>query len=111
MKQRRTGAVSQIADPTPEEEQAQEREVLTRLADEVVRRRMAVPAIFVLETMRPLSFIASQGLIFFEPIVRTMLSLKDYDVFARALERRENVDWLVRYLEEREDARNEERKA
>ena len=96
---------------TPEEELAQEREVLTRLADEVVRRRMAVPAIFVLESMRPLSFIASQGLIFFEPIVRTMLSLKDYDVFARALERRENVEWLVRYLEEREDARNEERKA
>ena len=100
-----------VADLTPEEELAQGREVLTRLADEVVRRRMAVPAIFVLESMRPLSFIASQGLIFFEPIVRTMLSLKDYDVFARALERRENVEWLVRYLEEQEDARNEERKA
>jgi hypothetical protein len=57
--------------------------------------------------MRPLSFIASQGLIFFEPIVRTMLTVKDYDVFARAIERRENVEWLVRYLEETEDARRE----
>ena len=99
-----------VADLTPEEELAQERAVLTRLADEVVRRRMAVPAIFVLESVKPLNFIASQGLIFFEPIVRTMLSVKDYDVFARALERRENVEWLVRYLEEQEDARNEERR-
>lgn len=97
-----------VPDLTPEEELAQERAVLTRLADEVVRRRMAVPAIFVLESVRPLSFIASQGLIFFEPIVRTMLTVKDYDVFARALERRENVDWLVRYLEEKEDARRED---
>jgi len=100
--------VRPVPDLTPEEELAQERAVLTRLADEVVRRRMAVPAIFVLESVRPLSFIASQGLIFFEPIVRTMLTVKDYDVFARALERRENVDWLVRYLEEKEDARRED---
>ena len=100
-----------VADLTPEEELAQEREVLTRLADEVARRRMAVPAIFVLESIRPLNFLASQGLIFFEPIVRTMLSVKNYDVFARAIERRENVEWLVRYLEEKEDARREEREA
>jgi hypothetical protein len=99
-----------MADLTPEEELAEEREVLARLGDEIVRRRMAMPAIFVLESIKPLNFLASQGLIFFEPIVRSILSIKHYDIFTRALERRENVEWLIRRLEEADEKRREDEK-
>ena len=91
---------------SPEEERAQERAVLARLGDEVVRRRMTMPAIFLLESMRPLTFLASQGLIFFEPIVKTILNIKDYDTFARAVERRDNVEWLIQYMEDHEATHN-----
>ena len=50
----------------PEEEQA----ILKKVATKVVERRMAVPAIVFLESVKPLNFIGSQVLIFFEPIIQ-----------------------------------------
>ncbi len=78
---------------------SRERKVLERLAHEIARRQMCAPAIFLLETAKPLSFVASQALLGFEPIIQSILDIKDYKVFVAALEDRENIEWLIQRLE------------
>jgi hypothetical protein len=79
--------------------------LLGSIADRVVRMSLAVPAIFFLESVKPLSFIGSQALVFFEPFVKAFLDLKSYDRFARLMEDRENLERLITMIEERESER------
>ena len=79
-----------------EDEQA----VMEKVAKLVVERRMAVPAIVFLESVKPLNFIASQTLVFFEPIIQTIFSFKDYEAFRTGLEKRESVEILILHIEE-----------
>jgi hypothetical protein len=76
-----------------------EMRVMDRLAERVVRWKMTVPAIIFLESVKPLNYIGSQALVFFEPMVQTLFNLKDYDTFRRAMERRENVEVLLQKIE------------
>ena len=88
--------------PEPEKKAlpAEEEAVLEKVARKVVDRRMAVPAIVFLESVKPLNFIGSQALVFFEPIVQTLFNLKDYDTFRQALEKRESIEILLLKIEE-----------
>ena len=89
----------------------EDRELLGRVADRVVSLRLEVPAILTLEGARPLSLIAGQAMIFFEPLVGAFLRLPDYRRFAQLIERRETLDVLVRMIEERADAAQDARRA
>ena len=82
-------------EPLPEEEMA----VLEKLARKTVEKRMTVPAIMFLESVKPLNYIGSQALVFFEPIVQTIFNLKDYDTFRTALEKRETLEILIQKIE------------
>jgi len=66
---------------------------------------LAVPAVFFLESSKPLSFVGSQALVFFEPFVKAFLNLSSYDRFASLMEDRKNVERLICKLEELEHAR------
>jgi hypothetical protein len=79
----------------PEEEDA----VLEKVAKKVIRWRMAVPAILFLESVKPLNYIGSQVMVFFEPVVQSLFNFKDYDNFRMAMERRENVENLLQKIE------------
>jgi hypothetical protein len=83
------------SEPIPEDEDR----VLNKVAERVVRWRMTVPAIIFLESVKPLNYIGSQALVFFEPMVQAVFDFKDYDVFRRAMERRENVERLMQKIE------------
>jgi hypothetical protein len=86
--------------------------LLDRLADLTVRHCMTVPAILLLESVKPLSFLGSQALHFFEPMVRAFFSLPDYDRAAALLERRESIEALLVRIEAKDDSiRREEREA
>lgn len=76
--------------------------VLERVARELIRRRMTAPAIFALESTRPLSFVASQALTVLGPLVQALLPLPRYQEFCEALEDRRNIDWLITRLEQAE---------
>ncbi len=76
-----------------------ERALLDKVAKKVVEWKMAVPAIMTLESVKPLNFIGAQAMIFFEPIVQSLLNLKDYDTFRGMLERRESVEALLLRIE------------
>lgn len=71
---------------------------------------MTVPAILFLESVKPLSFVGSQALYFFEPMVRALFSVPEYERFATMLERRENIEVLLVKIETKdEEARRADR--
>ena len=76
-----------------------DRALLERLAAKVVEWRMEVPAILTLESCRPLSLVAGQAMLFFEPLAQAVLRLPDYRDFARLVERRDALEALTVMIE------------
>jgi hypothetical protein len=90
---------------SPEDER-----LLDRIAERVVAMSMTVPAILFLESVKPLSFVGSQALYFFEPMVRTFFTVPEYERFAALLERRDSLEALLVRIEGRDQmARREAR--
>ena len=86
-------------------------ELLDAVAGRVVRMRLAVPAIFFLESTKPLSFLGSQLLIFLQPFVQAFLTIRNYERFSQLMEDRENVERLIRRIEALdEETRAEEKR-
>ncbi len=92
--------------PIPEEGDA----VLEKLAKKVVQWRMAIPAILFLESVKPLNYIGSQTMVFFEPIVQTIFNFRDYDTLRATMERRESVEILLQKIEKYDAALYEREK-
>ena len=93
--------------PPPDDiyDRDRQREVLTKVARELARRKLTAPAIFTLESMMPLTYVASQALVMLKPFVQALIGGKDYAVFAAALEDRENIEWLQQELEAAEEGK------
>ena len=91
--------------PPPDRPSLDENEtaVMDKLAAKVVEWNMTTPAIIFLESMRPLNFIGSQVMVFFEPMIQSFFSFKDYDTMRTALEKRESIEILLQSIE-RQDA-------
>ena len=79
----------------PEEEAA----VIEKVAQQVVKRGMTVPAIIFFESVKPMNFIGSQAMVFFEPIVQGLFEFKDYTTFRQALEKRTTLEILIQRIE------------
>lgn len=73
--------------------------ILNKAADEIVKRKLTVPAIFILESCRPLNFIGSQALIALEPFVQAIFSISDYRKFALIIESDENIRKFIDIIE------------
>jgi hypothetical protein len=80
---------------------AEDLALLERVAARVVELHLEVPAILTLESVRPLSFVASQAMIFFQPLVQALLRFGDYQRFAALAERREALEALTTLIERR----------
>ncbi|MEK7331456.1 MAG: hypothetical protein AAB113_11715, partial [Candidatus Eisenbacteria bacterium] len=78
---------------------AEDQALLDRVAARVVELHMEGPAILALETAKPLTVIASQSLIFFEPMVQSLFRFSDYRRFAALVERRDVMEALIRRIE------------
>ncbi|MDH3891613.1 MAG: hypothetical protein OEV49_11065 [candidate division Zixibacteria bacterium] len=89
----------QLPDPEKPALPAEEDAVLEKLAQKVVAWKMTVPAILALESVKPLNFIGSQAMVFFEPIIQSVFSIKDYDTLRCALEKRETIEILLLKIE------------
>jgi len=83
--------------------------LIDALATRVVRMGLGVPAIFFLESSKPLSFLGSQLLVFLEPFVKTFFDIKSYDRFYTLMEDRENVEKLIQRVEDLEEKQKEEK--
>ena len=82
---------------------AQEEALADKLARFVVRRRMAAPALMVLETSRPFNFIGSQFLTFLSPFLTLVFSPPEYERFVRFLEKRRSIELMIDKILEREN--------
>lgn len=71
-----------------------------RIARKIVERDMTVPAIIFLESIKPVSFLGSQMLVFANPVVSLLVQSGDYYRFVRMIEDRENVEKLTVAIEE-----------
>jgi hypothetical protein len=74
-----------------------------KLATWLCERRLETPAVLFLETARPLSFVGSQAMHFFEPFARALFVPPEYDRLAKLFERRENLELLIRTIENEAD--------
>ena len=79
--------------------------LIDRLAAFVVRRRMATPALMLLESGRPMNFLGSQFLVFLAPFVTMVFSLEEYRRFTDLLERRGSIDTIIERITEAENNR------
>ncbi|MHC4942100.1 MAG: hypothetical protein ACYTG7_03685 [Planctomycetota bacterium] len=82
------------------EDVEQDKELIERLAQKIVEKRLETAALFFLEMSRPLSFLAGQAMIFLGPIVQAVYPVKDYARIAALMEKRENVDLLIDAIEQ-----------
>ncbi|MCC6141232.1 MAG: hypothetical protein IT389_11550 [Nitrospira sp.] len=73
--------------------------LLQRIADAVVQRRMAAPAVMFLESLGPMSFLGSQALHFFAPIIELAFSAQEVSQVAALLERRDTTVHLIALIE------------
>jgi hypothetical protein len=76
-----------------------ERDPLSSLAESIVSKGLATPAILFFESTRPLSFVASQAVRFAEPLLDLFFRPESVDTFAAALEDRDGIDRLVEEIE------------
>jgi len=76
-----------------------EKAILDKLAKKVIHWKMAIPAIIALESVKPLNYIGSQTMVFFEPIVQSIFNITDYDTFRQMMERRETIEDLLKRIE------------
>lgn len=90
--------ISDLGEVTPE----RARELAAKIAHQIVKRKLSVPAIMFFESVKPLSFVGSQALIFFQPMVQAFLNRREYDEFALMMEDRENVELLLQEIERQE---------
>ena len=85
--------------PVHDEWSAEDAALLERVADAVVKRGMAAPAMVFLESMGPMNFLGSQALHFMSPILDCAFSAKEVTDVARLLERRDTLSRLITLID------------
>jgi hypothetical protein len=79
--------------------QEQSEQLLDRLTQLIEGRGLTLPALLLLQATRPLSFIASQGLLLCEPVLSFFYESPRIAEYADLLADRANIDRLVARLE------------
>ena len=74
-------------------------QLISNLAERIVRHGMAVPAIFFLEMVKYMSFIGSQLMVFFGPVITVFIKSESYYKITHLLEERQNVEFLMLEIE------------
>jgi hypothetical protein len=85
--------------PAVEGLDAEEEALLQKVADIVVRRGMAGPAVMFLESAAPLNFLGSQALHFLTPILDLACNARELERVAQLLERRDAIPRLIALIE------------
>ena len=84
-------------------------QLISNMAEKIVRHGMVVPAIFFLEMVKYMSFIGSQLMVFFGPVITVFIQSESYYKITHLLEERQNVEFLMLEIERIEsDNKNKE---
>ena len=93
-----------VEDPEDFAPTEKERVAAEKVCEEVVRRRMTLPASMLLEMSRPLNYLGAQALHFFTPFASVLVDQRSWEDFASFVERRGSVEYLIRTIEDCEAA-------
>ena len=74
--------------------------IVDKVCREVVKRHLSMPATILLETLRPLNYIGSQLMHYFQPIISAVLTGDGYTEFSHLLEQRGSVDYFFNRINE-----------
>jgi hypothetical protein len=88
--------------------QASTARLIAQLTHQISRRRLAAPAILFFEMTKPLSFIASQGLLLCQPLLSFFYEGPLIAEYANLLADRANVEHLIRCLERDDSIRSDD---
>ena len=83
----------------PTELTAETERTLERLAQQVVARGLAVPAILFLEMNKPIAFLLGQSVLLGAPALSPFLGVANVEDLAEVLSSRDNVEHLLRRIE------------
>ncbi len=75
-------------------------ELIEKISQFIVKKRMAAPAIMTIESMRPLARIGSQLMHFLAPFAEIIFNPKEYQEFAVLLENEEYIRLLIKRIDE-----------
>jgi hypothetical protein len=76
-------------------------EFIEKFSDKIVSLKLSTIAIVTLESIKPLSFLTSQAMVFFEPFVKAFFTARDYEKLYRILEYRKLLELLINRIEEK----------
>ncbi len=85
-------------------------EIFKKIAEKVVEMKLTPVAIVMLESSKPISFVGSQLMVFFQPIYSAVFPAQPYNEIATLMEDRANVELLIREIEKVEDEKRSKRK-
>ena len=74
--------------------------IVEKVAQGIVKKVMETPAILFLEMHKPVSFFASQSLVVLSPFTAPFIGLENVQIASKLIEKRENVEMLIRRIEE-----------
>jgi hypothetical protein len=77
----------------------EETQLMERVAEAIVRRGMAAPAMMFLDSLGPMNFLGSQALHVLTPLIDLAFDAREVEQVARLLERRDTVARLVAMIE------------
>lgn len=69
------------------------------VARKIVERGLAAPAIFILESIKPFSFLMNQMAVGVQPFIAPFFGSERYEKLPKFLEKRENVELLIQKIE------------
>jgi len=87
--------------------------LLDRLAKKIVDWGLTAPAMVFIESFKPLNYVGSQFLAFFEPLIRGMFDWREYTIFYQTFEKRGSVEVLldrIDFFESEKQERNKQKK-
>ena len=76
-----------------------DKELISNLAQKIVRHGMGVPAIFFLDMVKYMSFIGSQLMVFFGPVITVFIQSESFYKLTHLLEERQNIEFLILEIE------------
>lgn len=89
-------AIDSPEDLVPNESQ---RSLIERLCNEIVRRRLTIPAMFTLEMSRPLNYVSAQFLRLVQPFATVIVDKGEFENLTRFMEQRGSIGYICHRLE------------
>jgi len=79
-------------------------DLISRIADSVVRRRMAMPVTLLIESCKPVNRLASQFVLIISPLLSLFVPYDKIDAFSDMLQDRKCVEKLLAEIEIKNNA-------